>query len=1304
MKFVVPRRPIRLRRVGAVAVAAVCALALAAPAAAYPGCSAGTPAVSTPQQLWGGLQPAAPAPFADTTVFNGNQLPNDRYPLWSALDVEGDVLFATYTEGFAIFDVSDPAHVTRDVIYDCRSSAYPRPVLGHSEERDFFNDVDAPAGRTDVAVAGGRPSVGLVIWKVQGTAATAIYQDSGQAENGKSVEAVFAATIGGKAWAFAAATGYRPGLHYYDASAAIARTTPCGENADAAIQCPGIYKGRIGPVKAYVHLGSVAKGDGTFLVGATGGYTGSPGLDVWEVGPDGAGGLASTQRISAFPGESIQGIAMWKDGSTYYLAVRTLTQAQIYDITTCAATSCSSLAGREVGPPLALGNTGGWQTITFSRAGNPTTGRPFLYFGNGTMCHSGLRKEWLFDVSNPAAPVDVVGTKTMQVTGDDGVPVTVDYWSHYYANNPSGFSQVMPREGQFSGNHFYRAARTIMEAHELVNVDPAISMTGPDTVYQGTAASFTASAANCTPSPTWTWSAGTGATITGSGATVQIAWSELGQRTVVASNSACGSAQAQKTVQVNDPAPVIGTVTASPTTAFVCQPITFTATGVGGKPPLTRAWRVEPAAGGTPTPLGSTTDIAVWTSPSSTAAGQYKGFLNLSGTGAPAEKSATVTLNALPTLPAAGVFAPVADPAAPEFGTLTLSVAAPGATEWNWDYGTGYTGWTNDPVTGPSHSHTYTQADIDAACGGTVPCVFDVKVKIRNCVEGERESAALPVTITQINPLEITTFQGRGCFAFGCNYDLNEPATFDLVVTGDPTGYQFDWDGNGTFEDTTSTPVNGTVIHTFTSVGTFFPRVKVLRGSEEKVKEHPKQVQISGSTVPKSISISGPGSGTVGASLTFTATASGCTPSSSGWTWNKGGGSGSSTSNQITLSWASSGTKNISATNSGCSGATGIRSVSITSTNPDPDPDSNPRASLVPKFSFTPGTPQVGQKVTFDGSASEGSPTSYVWKIEGKTYTTATAQHTFTANGNHQVVLEISKPNPLCVLGVCSQSTTKTVTVSGAAPDPNPTGGNGCTGDKADDEDKLCLGSGRYEIEVDFHDQYNDKSGRGQAVKFAGSERTGFFWFFRPTNFELVVKILDGTPVNGRIWVFYGATTDVGYTIEVTDTVTGAEKTYESLPGTFCGRADTGAFPADAAASAALAGAPAGAARVTAATHQGGSDPAETLRLLDRFEVTVDFSTQDEQGQTVPGKGKAVAGTGQSGYFWFFREDNIELLIKMVDATAIGDYFWAFVGALSDVGYTVHVHDPVTEQDWEFVNPQGSYCGGYDGQAFFVGD
>ena len=64
-----------------------------------------------------------------------------------------------------------------------------------------------------------------------------------------------------------------------------------------------------------------------------------------------------------------------------------------------------------------------------------------------------------------------------------------------------------------------------------------------------------------------------------------------------------------------------------------------------------------------------------------------------------------------------------------------------------------------------------------------------------------------------------------------------------------------------------------------------------------------------------------------------------------------------------------------------------------------------------------------------------------------------------------------------------------------------------------------------------------------------GSEDSGVIWFFSPSNFEVMIKVLDACTLNNRYWVFYAAVTSVEFEITVTDTFTGATKTYTNELG-----------------------------------------------------------------------------------------------------------------------------------------------------------
>ncbi len=88
----------------------------------------------------------------------------------------------------------------------------------------------------------------------------------------------------------------------------------------------------------------------------------------------------------------------------------------------------------------------------------------------------------------------------------------------------------------------------------------------------------------------------------------------------------------------------------------------------------------------------------------------------------------------------------------------------------------------------------------------------------------------------------------------------------------------------------------------------------------------------------------------------------------------------------------------------------------------------------------------------------------------------------------------------------------------------------------------MCLNSRRFQVEVEWRD-FNDNIGQGEVARF-GSNDSGLFYFFNADNWEMLVKVLDGCTYNGRFWVFAAATTNVEYTLRVTDTQTGATKSY----------------------------------------------------------------------------------------------------------------------------------------------------------------
>jgi hypothetical protein len=254
----------------------------------------------------------------------------------------------------------------------------------------------------------------------------------------------------------------------------------------------------------------------------------------------------------------------------------------------------------------------------------------------------------------------------------------------------------------------------------------------------------------------------------------------------------------------------------------------------------------------------------------------------------------------------------------------------------------------------------------------------------------------------------------------------------------------------------------------------------------------------------------------------------------------------------------------------------------------------------------------------------------------------------------------------------------------------------------------LCLDGGRFQASVRWKNPYTGETGMGKALPLTGD--TGAFWFFSPSNLELMVKALNGHLVNGRFWIFYGSLSNVEYTLTVTDMARGAVKTYHNPSFQFASQADVDAFPAipppallaTGAAEAAATALPASSPKTESALFAAGDcTPTPTsLCAQNRFQVTVDFIDPRTATQ---GQGRAVSLTNDTGVFWFFEPGNLELMVKVLDGGGVNGHFWVFYGALSDVDYTIKVTDTATGAMRIYHNPLHHLASGADVTAFTAG-
>jgi len=123
---------------------------------------------------------------------------------------------------------------------------------------------------------------------------------------------------------------------------------------------------------------------------------------------------------------------------------------------------------------------------------------------------------------------------------------------------------------------------------------------------------------------------------------------------------------------------------------------------------------------------------------------------------------------------------------------------------------------------------------------------------------------------------------------------------------------------------------------------------------------------------------------------------------------------------------------------------------------------------------------------------------------------------------------------------------------------------------------------------------------------------------------------------------------------------------------------------------------------VTTGAYQGACRGASEVLCLrnGRFEVRAHWSKPDSVSEYGAGPAVSVDVSDESGLFWFFEPENIELVVKVLDGRALNDRYWVFFGALSDVEYWITVRDATTGARQTYHNPPREVCGQNDLDAF----
>lgn len=93
----------------------------------------------------------------------------------------------------------------------------------------------------------------------------------------------------------------------------------------------------------------------------------------------------------------------------------------------------------------------------------------------------------------------------------------------------------------------------------------------------------------------------------------------------------------------------------------------------------------------------------------------------------------------------------------------------------------------------------------------------------------------------------------------------------------------------------------------------------------------------------------------------------------------------------------------------------------------------------------------------------------------------------------------------------------------------------------------LCLNDGRFRVTVRVTPP--NGSPRLAGTVQPRSDDAGLFWFFNPSNWEVLIKVLDGCGINQNYWVFLSANTNVAFQATVYDTLTGRTRNFNNAQG-----------------------------------------------------------------------------------------------------------------------------------------------------------
>ena len=106
-----------------------------------------------------------------------------------------------------------------------------------------------------------------------------------------------------------------------------------------------------------------------------------------------------------------------------------------------------------------------------------------------------------------------------------------------------------------------------------------------------------------------------------------------------------------------------------------------------------------------------------------------------------------------------------------------------------------------------------------------------------------------------------------------------------------------------------------------------------------------------------------------------------------------------------------------------------------------------------------------------------------------------------------------------------------------------------------------------------------------------------------------------------------------------------------------------------------------------------GCVPSPTVLCLGGGRFRVEATYQGFQGGGGDGQAIPLADRDDTGLFWFFAADNVELTVKVLDGCGVNGRYWVFLSPGSNVAWQVRVTDTAADESQLYENGLGELPG-----------